>query len=100
MRVKSFMISEGVRNNDFGIVSRGNRYFSRSVKKEDNNNYSATLTKDLSEMRTHETSGLSTWTIFCVSFGAVAYFFIDQVVSISLAGRIIAKYFMSKEYLN
>lgn len=29
-RVKQFMIDKGVRYNDFGIVSRGNRYFDDS----------------------------------------------------------------------
>jgi hypothetical protein len=97
MRVKQFMVESGVRNNDFGIVARGNKYFGHSKAATSSD---AVKEHVVSEMPRSESTGLTLWTTLCATMGAVTYVFVDQWVALSLVGRIIAKYVLHKEYLS
>ena len=95
MRVKQFMVENGVRNNDFGVVARGNRYFGHNKAAS-----ASEPAKIVSDMSRGESTGLTLWTMLCAAMGAVTYIFVDQWVALSLVGRIVAKYFLHKEYLS
>jgi hypothetical protein len=103
-RVKSFMVENGVRLNDFGVVARGNRYFdplplSAAEKKEDKMPTSVTGADDGAPIagRTISPNGsnmgaMILWLGLCFTVGAASYAVFDQWQTAYLGSRIFRKY--------
>jgi len=105
-RVKDLMISKGVRINDFGIVSRANRYYdantipSKDIGSKISNSASSealpkdeklSLTRSVSPNHSHLDQMLL-WIVLCSTFGIVSYVVLDQWTTVALGRRIVHKY--------
>jgi hypothetical protein len=98
-KVKSFMVSQGVRLNDFGVVTRANRYFNdphallATASKTETQDISTVeaVQKRIAPNNSH-TWGLVSWLLLCSTIGTSAYVVYDQIVSGCLALRIVQKY--------
>ena len=105
-RVKELMISKGVRINDFGIVSRANRYYdansipSKETDASITNTVSNTalpadeklpLTRSVSPNHSHMDQILM-WIGVCCTFGIISYVVLDQWTTVALGRRIVQKY--------
>lgn len=95
-RVKPYMIAKGVRLNDFGTVSRANRYF--QYKHNDITSATSEEVEDHKTPKKIETAYevvssnlLFMWIALCSSFGPALYVFIDQMVIFGFARRVVMK---------
>lgn len=93
------MVSKGVRLNDFSIVERSNRYFDHPNTISSTPSSVAIDTEDvkLSPALMHTQWGVSMWLVACTSVGMATFFLLDQIVTLSLAGRIVRKYLLKKD---
>ena len=97
-RVKPLMVEKGVRLNDLGIVSRGNRYF--DLPKGAKWGSGDKLAEDAASGKADRTvspnnSGLGAmamWVTLCFTFGAASYVVFDQWATLSMMRRIVRKY--------
>jgi len=109
-KVKGFMVENGVRLNDFGIVARGNRYFDVSPKAMLENKMPSAAVEDkkdgttmaevaaTKEERTVSPNGsnmgsMLMWLGLCFTAGAASYAIFDAWQTYCLASRIFRKYF-------
>ncbi len=88
-RVKTLMVANGVRLNDFGIVSRGNRCYDLDAAAEKEGADSATRT--ISANNSHLETMLL-WLGLCFTVGAASYVVFDQWTAACLGSRIFRKY--------
>jgi len=92
-RVKELMISKGVRINDFGIVSRANRYYDANTTPSTvlPADEKLPLTRSVSPNNSHMDQMLL-WIGVCCTFGIVSYVVLDQWTTVALGRRIVHKY--------
>lgn len=110
-RVKDLMVAKGVRINDFGIVSRANRYYdgdtidSKEVTRSSNGveamstqatNMPVTdenkpITRTVSPNHSHIEQMLL-WVVVCSTLGIMSYVVLDQWTTVALSRRILHKY--------
>ncbi len=96
------MIAHGVRHNDFGIVTRANRYYNDPIiSTSDSADSNVTTETDSlkSNDKNRSVSGNNTnigsmivWLGLCCTVGVASYAVVDAWVSYCLARRIASKY--------
>jgi hypothetical protein len=94
-RVKDFMVSKGVRLNDFSIVQRRNRYFDHPKGKEGEGIAHGVVEKEdikLSPAGPFGLWGVDSWVTACSIIGMPAFILFDQWVSLAFIQRLWHKY--------
>ena len=89
-RVKSLLIDQGVRINDFGAITRGNLYYDDSLCNSDG---SITKSKDKIISKNHTNIyAMVLWLLSCSSVGVASYVLFDVWATAALGRRIVRKY--------
>lgn len=93
-RVKKLMVEKGVRLNDFGIVSRANRYYDddSSNKSVVSGDTGATVTERHISANNSHIEQMLLWVVLCSTCGVASYVLLDQWTTVALSRRIISKY--------
>jgi hypothetical protein len=96
-RVKSNMIAQGVRHNDFGIVHRANRFFSSSTQiTTEEQAYEAFVANPSNPPLENSMYSLQAWLTLTSTVGLAMWYAVDSAIMMTLLKRAFIRFVLKK----